>query len=288
MGAPQSSRRGSAATLIAASPTEAREGLHGAAAGFILTKGYLHAGHASLIRRSAADGLRPCVCVLLAHHQFGPGENYALYPRDAQRDRAVAEEAGAAVLWQAQEQEMQPQRMAVEVAMPHFEQQMSAFLRPETIRGYATQMARLLGMFRPERVYFGEIDWHWAVVTRQLMAALSLPGEAEICPTVREPDGLAVSARNVRLTPEDRRHAPEVAQSLFAAQRLFADSGESESSRLVGRTSAMLTRIPGFRLQYLRLLDPDDLMERSQARPGDILLMAGYFGATRLIDCVRL
>lgn len=276
------------ATQIVGSPADTVLELQLGPVGFILTKGYLHAGHASLIRHSAEDGLRTLVCVLLAHHQFGPGENYALYPRDEVRDHTVAEEAGADVFWHASEQDALPSSMWLRVTLPRIEQQMVSFIRPEAVQGYATQMCRLLGLIRPARVYFGEIDWHWAVVTRRLMVDLNLPGEAVILPTVREPDGLAVSARNVRLSPEERRHAPELAQSLFTGRELFRQKGESDSARLVGRTSAMITRVSGFRLQYLRLLDPDDLSERSQARPGDILLMAGYFGATRLIDCIEL
>lgn len=275
-------------TLIAGSTTDALEELRETSVGLVLTKGYLHEGHASLIHRSASDGLQTCVYVLLAHYQFGPGENFALYPRDPQRDRRVAEEAGADVLWHAQGQDMLPHALSVEVTLPRIEQNMTAFLRSDAIRGFATQMARLIGLVRPAKVYFGEIDWHWAVVTRLLITELALPGEAVICPTVRESDGLAVSARNVRLSPEERRHAPQVAQSLFAAQELFRDRGETDVSRLVGRTSAMITRVQGFRLQYLRLLDPDNLSECSEAKPGDILLMSGYFGSTRLIDCVQL
>lgn len=275
-------------TLIAGSTTDALEELNEASVGLVLTKGYLHEGHASLIQRSASEGLQTCVCVLLAHHQFGPGENFALYPRDGQRDRRVAEEAGADVLWHTSEQEMLPLELSVEVTLPRLEQNMTAFLRPDAIRGYATQMTRLIGLVRPARVYFGEIDWHWAVVTRLLMVELALHGETVICPTVRESDGLAISARNVRLSPEERSHAPELAQSLFAAQELFRDRGETDVSRLVGRTSAMITRVQGFRLQYLRLLDPDNLSECPRAKPGGILLMAGYFGSTRLIDCVQL
>ena len=250
--------------------------------GLVPTMGYLHEGHQALVRRSHGDG-PTVVTVYVNPKQFGVGEDLERYPRDLSRDVQRAEEAGADVLFAPTDEEIYPPGYATAVHVKHLEDLHCGYYRPGHFAGVTTVLARLFGLIRPSRAYFGQKDYQQSVIVRRMVSDLALPIEIVTVPTVREPDGLALSSRNVYLTAEERRSAPEIHRILSQARNLFAE-GETDAARLLGRTSAQLSRIPGFRIQYLTLVDPDTLAERDVARPGDVLLTAGYFGSTRLID----
>lgn len=253
-----------------------------------MTRGYLHEGHAALVSLAQAHGLRAVVCAFLSHRQFGPGEDYALYPRDKRHDEEFAEAAGVDVLWLPSEEDVYPRGLSTEVHMPQIEQVLSGVVHADILCAQVTATLRLVGLARAETVYYGEQDWYKAAATRIALADLAIRTQVEVAPTSRAPDGLALGTMNERLRPEERRSASYVFRALQEAQNLFAQHGEVESTRLLGRTSAALTRIPGFRLQYVHLLNPTTLVEQHRASPGDLLMVGGYFGRTRIADAVRL
>jgi pantoate--beta-alanine ligase len=255
--------------------------------GLIVTRGYLHGGHGALVRTAHERGRAVVLCVFLSHRQFGPGEDFTLYPRDSERDREFAEQEGVDILWQPTEEDVYPRGMATEVHMPRLEHALSGVVRPEVLRSQLTAMVRLIGLTRASSVYYGEQDWYKAAAMRIALSDLASGTEVETVPTRRADDGLALGSMNERLRPQERQSAARIFEALKWAQELFTN-GEVEATRLLGRTSAALTRIPGFRLQYVHLVDPGTLAERTKAAPGDILMAGGYFGRTRIDDAVRL
>ncbi len=255
--------------------------------GLVVTRGYLHAGHGALVRAAHEMGRAVVLCIFLSHRQFGPGEDFTLYPRDSERDREFAEQAGVDVFWQPAEEDVYPRGMSTEVHMPRLEQAINGVVRPEVLRSQITAMVRLIGLTKAASVYYGEQDWYKAAAMRIVLSDLAVGTEIETVPTRRAEDGLALGSLNERLRPQERQSAARIFEALKWAQELFAN-GEVEATRLLGRTSAALTRIPGFRLQYVHLVDPATLAERPKAAPGDILMAGGYFGRTRLDDAVRL
>ena len=240
------------------------------------------------MRAAQQDGLLAVLCIFLSHRQFGPGEEYALYPRDSQHDLEFALAEGVDVLWLPKETEVYPPGFGTELRMPELEKALYGVVGPEVLRAQLTSVVRLIGLSRAQALYYGEQDWYKAAATRIALGDLALPTQVLIAPTLRAEDGLALGSMNARLRPEERRSAALIFQALQDAQNLFTRHGESEATRLLGRTSAALTRIPGFRLQYVHLMDPVTLAERSRAVPGDLLMAGGYFGRTRLQDAVRL
>ncbi|MDA8345799.1 MAG: pantoate--beta-alanine ligase [Thermaerobacter sp.] len=256
--------------------------------GLIITRGYLHEGHGALVHSVQDQGRLAVLCVFLNQRQFGPGEDYALYPRDSRHDVEFAEQVGVDVLWLARDQDVYPPGFCTEVRMPQLENALHGVTGPEVLRAQLTAVVRLIGLARAQAVYYGEQDWYKAAALRIALTDLAIGTVVETTPTKREADGLALRSLNERLRPEERRSASLIYGALQEAQELFSRHGEVEATRLLGRTSAALTRIPGFRLQYVHLVDPATLSERRRASPGDLLMAGGYFGRTRLDDAVRL
>jgi hypothetical protein len=174
------------------------------------------------------------------------------------------------------------------VRLPSIERTLSGVVHPEVLRSQVTLTVRLLSLVGARAVYFGELDWYKARAVGRALLDLGLRCEVQIVETARSELGLAYAALNAKLSPEELRNATRIYACLKDARSLFADRGEHEVTRLLGRTSAALTRIPGFRLQYVHLLDPDTLLESDRAHTGDILMIGGFFGRTRVADAIRL
>ncbi len=254
----------------------------------ILTRGFLHPGHQKLVQTAAAAGYATVVGSFLHPRQFAPGDSPSLYPRDAAGDLERAAEYGVDIFWQVGERDVYPPGFATEVRLPAVERTLSVVVHPEVLRSQITVTFRLINLAKAGAIYFGELDWYKARCVERALKDLALPCAVHIAETARDEQGVAYSAMNAKLAPEEMRQAARINVCLREARSLFADRGETEVTRLLGRTSAVLTRIPGFRLQYVHLLDPDTLTERERARSGDILMIGGFFGRTRVADAVRL
>jgi pantoate--beta-alanine ligase len=215
--------------------------------------------------------------------QFGPNEDLAKYPRDLPRDLALLEEAGVDLVWTPTPEEMYLPGFQTWVSVEGLTRLLEGAARPSHFRGVTTIVAKLFNAVGPDRAYFGQKDAQQAAVIRQMVKDLNFPIEIVVCPIVREPDGLAMSSRNVYLKPDERQAATVLFRSLSAA-KLAYDSGERQAEKLRAVVREIVAREPLARLQYISCADYDTLEELETVSGKALLSMAVYFGRTRLID----
>jgi pantoate--beta-alanine ligase len=256
--------------------------------GLVPTMGSLHAGHLSLIRRAAAEVDVVAVTDYVNPLQFGEAQDLAAYPRDVPADRKLAAEAGAGLLFAPSVEEMWPEPGATTVSVSGIAGDWEGAARPGHFDGVATIVAKLFSLSGPSWAYFGEKDWQQLAVIRRMTADLSLPVAIVGCPTVRDPDGLALSSRNARLTPAERAVAPKLYWSLLAGKRAIEDDHVEEPAEVVARISARLAEEPLFTLEYAAAVDPESLETPAQFSREVRLLIAARLGRTRLIDNVAV
>ena len=251
--------------------------------GFVPTMGYLHAGHISLARRARAECASVAASIFVNPTQFGPNEDLAKYPRDLPRDLALLEEAGVELVWIPTPEEMYPPGFQTWVSVDGLTRRLEGEARPTHFRGVTTVVAKLFNAVGPDKAYFGQKDAQQAAVIRQMVKDLNFPVEIVVCPIVREPDGLAMSSRNVYLNPEERQAATVLFGSLSAAKSAY-DSGERQAEKIRAMVREIVGGEPLARLQYVSCADYDTLEELETVSGKALLSMAVYFGKTRLID----
>ena len=259
----------------------------GARVGLVPTMGYLHAGHASLIDAAARDNDEVVVTVFVNPLQFAPGEDLAAYPRDLDGDTALAGDHGATVMFVPDVTEMYPGEVATSVSVSGLSESMEGASRPTHFSGVATVVAKLFSIVGPCRAYFGEKDFQQLAVIRRMASDLSMPVEVVGCPVVREGDGLALSSRNVYLTPEERVAAPVLHRALVHGAALVA-GGEADADRVRAAMAEMVVAEPLARLDYVEVADPADLRPAQRCTPAVRLFGAVRFGRARLIDNVAV
>lgn len=254
------------------------------AVGLVPTMGALHGGHLSLIRRAAALTATVAVSIYVNPLQFGAGEDLDRYPRDLERDVRVAGEAGAHLVFAPSVDEMWPEPPATTVSVAGLTEPWEGAHRPGHFDGVATIVAKLLGLAGRCHAFFGEKDFQQLVVIRRLAADLSLPVTVVGCPTVREPDGLALSSRNAYLTGEERAAAPRLYWALLAGRRAVEDGGAHGPEEVEEAMAGALAGDPLWALDYAAVVNPADLRVPSRITGEVRLIAAGRLGATRLID----
>jgi pantoate--beta-alanine ligase len=258
----------------------------GRTVGFVPTMGFLHDGHAALMRRARAECDVSVVSIFVNPLQFGANEDFGAYPRDLERDSAVASDAGVDVVFTPSVDEMYPDgvpmRTSVHVDVPGVTDVMEGASRPGHFDGVATVVAKLFAVVGPCRAYFGEKDFQQLQVIRQIHRDLALPGEIVGCPTVRDDHGLALSSRNVHLSREERARASALPRAI-AAVCAAAARGETDARQLEVAGLAQLDTA-GVTVDYLALVDSSSLEPLQSLRRGARLLMAASVGGTRLID----
>ena len=255
--------------------------------GLVPTMGFLHAGHISLVERARIENDLVGVSVFVNPTQFGPNEDLAAYPRDLNRDLGLLEQAGADLVWAPDVEEVYPPDYQTYIVVEEVTKPLEGAARPGHFRGVATVVAKLFNVFLPDRVYFGQKDAQQVVVIRQMAKDLNFPVELVVCPTVREPDGLAMSSRNVYLTPEQRAAAPVLYRALSAARDVWS-KGERDGERLRQAMRRVLEAEPLARPEYVSAADPYTLEELGLASRGVLLSMAVRIGKARLIDNLLL
>jgi pantoate--beta-alanine ligase len=252
--------------------------------GLVPTMGALHAGHLSLIRRAAAD----CDVVTLTDYvnplQFGPTEDLAAYPRDLDRDCRLAGEAGAEVVFAPTTAELWPESPRTSVRVEGLTEVMEGSSRPGHFDGVATVVAKLFALAGPCWAYFGEKDFQQLAVIRRMVADLSLPIEVIGCPTVRDPDGLALSSRNAYLTSDERGAAARIYYALLAGKRAIEDDGVDDPQLVSQAMADALAAGAHFELDYAEVAHPDDLTRPKRVQGEVRLLIAARLGRARLID----
>lgn len=251
--------------------------------GLVPTMGALHAGHLSLVARSADECRRTVVTIFVNPTQFGPGEDFSHYPRQLERDLEALAATPTDLVFAPSNEEMYPPGATTFVDVGTIGQTWEGAVRPGHFRGVATVVLKLFNAAPADRAYFGQKDYQQSVVIRRMVADLNLPIEIRICPTVREPDGLALSSRNAYLTADERRRATVLVRSLRLAAELAA-GGERDAERIVTEMRRMVESTPGVTLDYAVLVDPDTLEKVARLDRPAVALVAARVGSTRLID----
>lgn len=260
--------------------------------GFVPTMGYLHEGHLSLVHRArkavGASG-QVVVSIYVNPTQFAPHEDLAKYPRDLDRDRKLCAKAGTDCLFVPHDSDMYPAGQAAPystyVAEERLSQGMEGVSRPAHFRGVTTIVAKLFNLVLPEVAVFGAKDWQQAAVIQKMVADLNFPVEVIVAPTLREPDGLAMSSRNKYLSESERLQAAALHQALETARELVRQAaGPLPAGRLRQQLRRQIGKNADARVDYLEFFDPVTLAPVSQVKLGDHLALAVRVGKTRLID----
>lgn len=255
--------------------------------GFVATLGALHEGHQALIERSARENDRTVVSVFVNPTQFQDPADLERYPRNLDRDAELASASGADLIFAPTLTEMYPPGAATRVDVGPLAERWEGASRPGHFAGVATVVTILLNLVRPGRAYFGEKDYQQLQVVKRMHGDLALPGEIIGCPTIREPDGLALSSRNARLSPEARRQAAVIPRALSEMVGL-ARSGETDANALLEAGHAVLATTPAFQTDYLAVVDGATLEPVTTIKPGARILVAGILDGVRLIDNMAL
>jgi pantoate--beta-alanine ligase len=253
--------------------------------GFVPTMGFLHEGHLSLVRRASEENSLVAVSIFVNPTQFGPNEDFSRYPRDTERDLRMLSEAGADWVFMPPVEEIYPPGFSTYVEVREVTRRLEGEMRPGHFLGVATVVAKLFNLVRPNRAYFGQKDAQQVAVIRKMVRDLAFPLEIVVGATVREPDGLAMSSRNVYLKGEEREAATVLYRALSAARDLW-EGGERRGTPLRDAISRVLAGEPLARPDYVSVADPltlEELDDSGEAREA-IASLAVRIGTTRLID----
>ena len=256
--------------------------------GLVPTMGALHEGHLALVRRAKADNTTVVVSIFVNPAQFGPQEDLSAYPRDMERDLSLLEAEGVDLVYSPSPEEVYPTGFDTWVDPGQLATRLEGAARPGHFRGVATVVTKLFGVVRPDRAYFGQKDGQQLAVIRQLVSDLNLGIEIVAVPTVRAPDGLALSSRNAYLTPEERRAAPVIFRALSEIARLWG-LGETDAGTLRDIAYTMLDAEPLLEgIDYVSIADALTLEELELVDRPAMVSTAVRLGKTRLIDNILL
>jgi pantoate--beta-alanine ligase len=255
--------------------------------GLVPTMGALHEGHISLVRAARASSNVVAVSIFVNPTQFGPREDFATYPRSLERDCQILEEAGADLVFTPSVGEIYPAGATTIVEVTGLSDRLDGASRPGHFRGVATVVTKLFNIFTPERAFFGQKDAAQVAVLRKMVRDLLFGVQLEVCPTVREADGLAMSSRNQNLSAEQRCQALVLSRALRMVERLVRE-GESDSAKLLAAGSRVFAEEPAVEVDYCRIVDPATLEDVSDVRRGALVAVAARVGTTRLIDNVLI
>ena len=266
---------------------EARRALRGTL-GFVPTMGYLHVGHISLVRRARAENDHVAASIYVNPLQFGPREDLASYPRDLPRDLAMLKEAGVDLVFTPTGEEMYPKGFDTVVEVGGVTATLEGALRPGHFKGVATVVTKLFNLVQPDRAYFGQKDAQQCAVIQKMADDLNMPLEVVICPTVRQPDGLAMSSRNTYLSEAERLAAPVIYRALSAAKQRY-ETGERDAEALRRLVRDLIATEPLFTsVDYVSVADAETLQELDRVDAPALLSLAARLGRTRLIDNILL
>ena len=255
--------------------------------GLVPTMGALHKGHLSLVRAAKAACDAVVATIFVNPTQFAPGEDFAKYPRRFDADCALLEAEGVDVLFAPDAAEMYPEGATTFVEVAGISDRLDGVSRPGHFRGVATVVAKLFNIVQPNHAFFGQKDAAQVAVLRRMVRDLNFNLELVVCPTVREPDGLAMSSRNHYLSTEERQSALVLSRALRHIEARVA-AGVFESARLIDAGLIVLAEEPEIRLDYLRIVDPETLEDVADVTAGALVAVAAVVGPARLIDNVLI
>lgn len=255
----------------------------GLSVGLVPTMGFLHEGHKSLIVRAAAENDRVVVSDFVNPTQFGPSEDLESYPRDLNRDAALCEETGAALIFNPEVDEMYAPDATTFVNMTGPSEDLCGMSRPIHFRGVCTVVSKLFNIVKPDRAYFGQKDAQQLAVIRRMVRDLNFDIQIVGCPIVREADGLAKSSRNTYLSAEERQAALVLSQAVKLG-RDMAEAGEKSADAIVDAMKKHIEAEPLAKIDYVKAVDAVSVSPVSEMKPPVLVAMAVYIGKTRLID----
>lgn len=255
--------------------------------GLVPTMGALHPGHLSLVRAAKARCNVVAASIFVNPTQFGPSEDFAKYPRSFESDCAALKEEGVDLLFAPPVEEMYPKGATTWVTVEGLSERLDGRSRPGHFRGVTTVVSKLFHIIEPDAAFFGQKDAAQLAVIRRMVRDLNFAVEVVGCPIVREPDGLAMSSRNVYLSPEERGRALVLHRSLQRAEKDFR-SGEVNSAQLGKAARNVIAAEPNVRLDYFEIVDPETLEPVDRITQSALVAVAAYVGPTRLIDNIVL
>lgn len=255
--------------------------------GLVPTMGFLHEGHLSLVRRARTENDRVAVSIFVNPTQFAPTEDLQSYPRDLERDIKLLGREGVDLVFTPSEMTMYPPGFQTSVMVSELTQHLEGASRPTHFQGVTTIVAKLFNIVNPHRAYFGQKDAQQAIVIRRMVEDLNFGLDIVVCPIIREPDGLAMSSRNARLTSEQRSAAPVLYRALSAAAEAVM-AGERNASVLHDLMTDIIAREPLSRLDYVSVADANTLQELERVDRDALLSGAIFVGDVRLIDNVPI
>lgn len=250
--------------------------------GFIPTMGYLHEGHISLVEQAKKENDHVVVSIFVNPKQFGPNEDFSKYPRNEEHDTQLLTDAGVAVLFLPTAAEMYPEGFETYVTVEKTSQVLEGAKRPGHFTGVATVVSKLFNIIQPDAAYFGQKDAQQVAVMKKMVTDLQFPLQIHVGETVREPDGLAKSSRNVYLSKKDRKAASVLYSSLQLAKTLL-QKGEKDANKIKKEMGKRIGTTSG-RIDYISIADPETLEELEHIEKEAVVSLAVYFGKTRLID----
>ncbi|MGJ8455473.1 pantoate--beta-alanine ligase [Pseudothermotoga sp. U03pept] len=251
--------------------------------GFVPTMGYLHQGHLSLVKRSKSENDVTVVSIFVNPTQFGPNEDYTSYPRDLKRDLSMLEKENVDFVFAPEVEEMYPKDYSTYINEERLSRYLCGKSRPGHFRGVCTVVAKLFNIVKPHRAYFGQKDAQQFRVIRRMVRDLNIDVEVVECPIVREPDGLAMSSRNVYLSFEERAQAVALSKSLKLAENLY-NSGERSASRITEKITEYLSSFEKLKIDYVEVVDEETLEPIEKIQRKAIVALAVWVGKARLID----
>ncbi len=277
---------------IASTVNELREKIlnwkkHGRKIGFVPTMGYLHEGHLSLVRESKKRSDVTVVSIFVNPKQFGPAEDYNVYPRDLERDRALLEREGVDLVFYPPVDVMYPEGYKTYVEVEDLQDKLCGKSRPGHFRGVCTVVLKLFNLVQPDEAYFGWKDAQQVIILRKMVEDLNVPVKIVPLPLVRDHDGLALSSRNTYLSPEERRAALVLKKSLDLAEKLILD-GEKDAGKIREKMIELIAAEPLARLDYVEIVKLSNLEPLDRMEGEALIALAVFIGRTRLIDNLRI
>ena len=251
--------------------------------GFVPTMGYLHEGHASLIDAARKNNGKVVVSIFVNPIQFGPNEDLDSYPRDLEHDAKLCEEHGVDLIFHPTPEEMYEDNFYTFVDMDVLTKELCGLSRPVHFRGVCTVVNKLFNIVQPDRAYFGEKDAQQLAIIKHMVQDLNMDIEVVGCPIIREEDGLAKSSRNTYLSPEERKAALVLSQTINLAKQLIAD-GEKDADVLVAKMKENIEKEPLAKIDYVKAVNGLTMQQQKEIKAPMLIAMAVYIGKTRLID----
>ena len=255
--------------------------------GLVPTMGYLHEGHLRLVRASKKTTDATVVSIFVNPTQFGPREDLAKYPRDFARDARMLRAEGTDILFTPRASDMYPPGYKTFVEVHELQNKLCGRSRPIHFRGVCTVVLKLFNIVRPDKAFFGQKDAQQAVIIRRMARDLDLDVEIEVKPIIRDADGLALSSRNAYLNPAERKAALVLTRSLKEA-KMMVDQGQRKTAVLLGRIRSRLQGEPLARVDYVAVVDPEELEPLSLVKDRALIALAVFIGRTRLLDNITV